>query len=99
MKWMEIIELRLSRDNKDQKIQLLKEIIDEFKIELGDKYIKIYGHITLDTDFIIQLKHRSDKVLSNGSRLGIQLISALREIGLVNHNVWQEKTLRNYKEQ
>jgi len=91
MKWLEIIELRLSRESREKKLDLLNDIIDEFKIELGKKSVKVYSHISLDTDFIIQLKNRSDKVLSNGSKLGIQLVTALRDIGLVNHNVWYEK--------
>lgn len=98
MKWLEIIEVRLSRENRDRKIQLLNDIINEYRIELGKKSIKIYSHISLDTDFIIQLKHNSDKINSNGSKFGIQLVSALKEIGLVNHNVWQEKVIKNYEE-
>ena len=94
MKWLEIIELRLSRENRVQKIGLLRDIVDEFRIELGNKSIKVFSHISLDTDFIIQLKHHSNKVLPNGSKLGIQLVSALREIGLVNHNIWYEKQLK-----
>jgi hypothetical protein len=99
LKWLEIIELRLSMENREKKTALLNDIIDEFRIELGNKSVKIYSHISLDTDFIIQLRHSSDKALSTGSKMGIQLVAALREIGLVNHNIWQEKALRKYKEQ
>lgn len=93
MNWIEIIEIRLSRGQREKKIQIMKNLIDEFKVEIGKESITIYNHISLDTDFIIQIKNNTNKATQNGSKLGIQLVSALREIGLVNHNVWIEKKM------
>jgi hypothetical protein len=48
MKWLEIIELRLSRESREKKLDLLNDIIDEFKIELGKKSVKVYSHISIE---------------------------------------------------
>jgi len=46
--------------------------------------------LVIDTDFSIHLCHDSKKVEDGGSRLGMRLVAALKEFGLVNHSVWLE---------
>ena len=98
MKWIEIIELRLSRKNLRNKLQFLRDSVDEFRIELGNKSVKMYSHTTLESDFLIQLKHNSDRVIQNGSKLGLQFVRTLKEIGLVNHTVWVENDIRDIED-
>lgn len=91
MKWLEIIELRLVRRHLAEVETGLEKLISETGPGSGAKAVKVYHHISLDTDFCIHLFHDSGEVDKLGSVLGLLLASALKEFGLVNHNVWGEK--------
>jgi hypothetical protein len=52
--------------------------------------IKAYSHVSINTDFSIHLIHDSEKPEYGGSRLGVNLVAALKAFGLVNHSVWVE---------
>ena len=86
MKWLEIIELRFGGSNREMLESHLKKLINEAKRQS----IKVYCHVTVETDFSIHLKHDSKRADVSGSPLGLQLASALKEYGLVNHSVWIE---------
>jgi hypothetical protein len=47
-----------------------------------------FSRVLLDTDYMIQIFHDSNKLENPGSPLGIRLANALKEFGLVNHSVW-----------
>ena len=51
--------------------------------------MKIYCNANIDSDLSIHLLHNSDNA-NNKSPLSLQLVSALKEFGLVNHSVWVE---------
>jgi hypothetical protein len=44
----------------------------------------------VNTDFSIHLFHETAKVKDWGSELGQHIASALKEYGLVNHQIWIE---------
>ncbi|UCF84188.1 MAG: hypothetical protein JSV50_00710 [Desulfobacteraceae bacterium] len=91
MKWLEIIELR-SVGNKRTVMELqLNSLIDEVIQKTSQQAIKVYSHITVETDFSIHLHNDSKSADNDGSPLGQRLVSALKEYGLVNHSVWVEK--------
>lgn len=90
MKWLEIIEIRLGRENIKKKAKLLEKFIQEFKVEIGNKSIKFFRSETIDTDFVIQIKHNNDKINKNGSEVGTHLMFTLREMGLVSHSIWKD---------
>lgn len=90
MKWLEIIEIRLGRENINKRIKLLEKVIKEFKLEMGNKSIKIFQNVAIDTDFVIQIKHNSDKINKNGSKIGTHLMFTIKEMGLVSHSVWKD---------
>jgi hypothetical protein len=52
--------------------------------------VKSYSRAMIDTDFSINISHDSKKVETGGSRLGVRLVAALKEFGLVNHSIWIE---------
>ena len=54
--------------------------------------IKIYNHVTVDSDFNIHLFHDSENVETSGSSLGLYLASFLKKHGLVNHSIWIQET-------
>jgi alkyl hydroperoxide reductase subunit AhpF len=91
MKWLEIIELRSVGKNRTEMELQLKNLIDEVKQKTRQQAIKVYSHITVETDFSIHLHNDSKRADISGSPLGHRLVSALKEFGLVNHSVWIEK--------
>jgi hypothetical protein len=91
MQWLEIIELRSIGSNRKLFESQLETLINEVHTETKNQAFKFYSHAVLDTDFCIHLCHDSRKVENSGSRLGLRLVTALREFGLVNHSIWIEK--------
>ena len=92
MNWLEVIELRTAECNRELLEAQLQKLIQEVVRETGDRRIKVYRQVTLNTDFSIHLYHVSKNVESSGSPLGLGLASSLKEFGLVNHSVWIDQT-------
>ncbi len=90
MKWLEIIELRSADSNQELMKSQLQSLINEVNREAKHQKIKVYSHITVETDLRIHLIHDSKKAKASRSPLGLDLASALKEHGLVNHSVWIE---------
>ena len=91
MKWLEIIELRSMDTNRDFLQAQLQKLIDDVEMEAREQVIKAYNRVMIDADFSIHLLHDSAKVENEGSPLGLHLVSALKEFGLINHTVWIEQ--------
>ena len=91
MKWLEIIELRSVESNRTLLESQLQSLINEVNQEARQQKIKVYSHITVETDFSIHLYHDSKEADISGSPLGQRLASALKEFGLVNHSVWVDR--------
>ncbi len=93
MKWLEIIELRSVSvgNNKEVLEQELKSLIEELNKETEQRAIKVYSRVVVGSDFSIHMFHDSKEADINGSPLGLQLVSALKEYGLINHSVWVER--------
>lgn len=90
MKWVETIVLRsVNRDRSAMETDL-RDLVDAVGKDRRNPGIRIYRRPLLDNDFCIQLLHESDRVAHGGSRLGLRLVSALKEFGLVNHTLWIE---------
>jgi hypothetical protein len=90
MKWLEIIELRTVDCNRDFLESYLQKLIVEINKETKVEVAKVYSRNLLNTDFSIHLIHDSNKAETNGSTLGLRIISGLKEFGLVNHSIWIE---------
>ena len=90
MKWVEVIEFRSFK--KDQALleldfwNCLSDTIGEAHITK----IEVYNHSTLTTDISIHVHYESAQIESQGSPLGLRLVSELRAFGVVNHTVWVE---------
>jgi hypothetical protein len=91
MKWLEIIELRSVDKNKKFLEQALKVLMEDLNQEVEQLAIKVFCRVNVDSDFSIHLLHDSKEADVNGSALGLQLVSYLKEYGLINHSVWVEK--------
>ena len=91
MKWMEVIEIRSVGDNRARLESQLQSLIKEVNQEAELQAIKVYKHVMLETDFSIHLYHETKEAEIGRSSLGLRLVSALKEFGLVNNNVWIER--------
>ena len=91
MKWLEIIELRSTERNRASVESKLQKLTNEVNKETERRVIKVYSHVALDSDFSIHLIHDSKEADINGSSLGLNLVSTLKEFGLINHSVWTEE--------
>ena len=49
-----------------------------------------YSRMLIESDFSIHILHDSKEAEAGGSRLGLRLVDALKEFGLVNHSIWME---------
>ena len=90
MRWIEIIELRSTDRNKERLDLKLRGLISDIDKTSNPRTIRAYSHVMINTDFTIHLQHNSKKPEYGGSRLGLNIAAALKEFGLVNHNVWVE---------
>ena len=89
MNWIEVIQIRISGNShkilEKQLIHLMKEV----NLTTDDQLV-VYKQLNLETDVSIHLYHKSQKIESNGSALGLRLVSSLKEYGLINHSGWKE---------
>lgn len=91
MKWLEIIELRSVGINRALLESQLQGLVNEVSHRAALQTIKVYSHVSVETDFGVHLYHDSKEVDFSESPLGLRLASLLKEYGLVNHSVWVEK--------
>lgn len=90
MKWIEVIEARLSNIDQQVTDSLLRALKYEI-IKLAESHkTKLYRRFMLDNDICIQLTNESLDIDPVGSPLALQIISVLREYAQVNHKIWIE---------
>ena len=90
MKWAEVIVLRAAGSNREALESKLRKLISDVEMEEKKEAIRIYSRVLIDTDFCIRITHNSTKTENSGSKLGLRIVSALKEFGLVNHSIWTE---------
>lgn len=92
MKLLETIELRTASNNKDRAEKYLKNWIEQINQSQNNALIShAYSHINIDTDISVHLVYETQDEDENHILVGKLLASALKEYGLVNHNVWIER--------
>lgn len=97
MKWLEVIEFRTVYKDWNELRSQLENLITDIRKGYKFQNIRIYRHLLVDTDFIINLYHDTERINNEGSSLGLRIASSLKEFGLVNHKVLIE--LSNEDEQ
>ncbi len=90
MKWAEVIMLRSAGSRKDTIDATLEDLMNEVLTETEHQTVRVFRHEKLGSDICIVLFHSRKKVRAGGSTLGLHLVSALKELGLVNHTIWNE---------
>jgi len=68
----------------------LQDLMNEVAIEAEHEAIRVFRREKLDSDICIVLFHTGKKTSAGGSPLGLHLVAALKEVGLVNHTIWSE---------
>ena len=96
MKWVEIIALRSPSKINGQFIdELLKGVGESDSPTDTPKHlveIRVYQHSVVETDLSIHIYWESQPGNQSKSALGLRFSSALRDLGLLNHSVWVEKS-------
>ncbi len=90
MKRAEVIRVRLAGSSAEILDATLQDLMNEVAIESEHEAIRVFRHEKLDSDICIVLFHCGEKTRTGGSLLGLHLVDALKEVGLVNHTIWSE---------
>mgnify|MGYP006865136198 CR=1 FL=1 len=90
MKWAEVIMVRSAGSSAKNLNATLKDLMSQVAIKAGHEAIRVFHHEKLDSDICIVLFHSKKKTRTGGSLLGLHLVAALKEVGLVNHTIWSE---------
>lgn len=94
MNYLEIIELRSSNKNDQILGERLTRFIDDLNKESENYSLKLYRHLTVETDWSFHVHFQSEINTTSKSQLGLWIASALEEFGLVHHSVWSEEKMR-----
>lgn len=90
MQWVEVIQVRITKQDTEQIVFLAQQLAIEAKEEASCQEVKMYRRTFVNTDLSILLFHDIVSQEKDGSSLGLRIASALKEFGLVNHNSWLE---------
>jgi hypothetical protein len=90
MKWIETIEIRAKHNSKELLESQLRNFLDEIQENEKGQTIRVLSRMNLDTDYLVLLWNDAAQVKQDGSPLGHQLVSFLKDFGMVNHSVWSE---------
>ncbi len=85
MKTLEVIHLRMSGDDQESLVNLVRAAV---KDAAGSPDVRIYRHARIEGDFLVHLHREGDGQRDQVSELGLRLVSLLRFHGLVEHSVW-----------
>ncbi len=84
---LEIIHLRSSGESLDR---LADRIRESLGTDDTDTEVTLYRRDGLETDVAVHIRHLGAPGREGPSGLGLQLASALRALGLVEHTLWGE---------
>lgn len=90
MKWMEVIGVRATTNNRKKLEAKLAGLIDEVEKEELARSIKVLRRLSIESDLCVHLRHDSAKPDPAGSRLGLRLVAEMKSFGLVHHSIWVE---------
>lgn len=92
MKWIEVVQLRAAERHRNILETRLKQLVKGVNMENGPRRITVYRRALIPMDYSIHIVHKGKAMENAGSPLGLQLVAALKEFGLVNHSVWKDAT-------
>lgn len=89
-RYLEIIELRTSGQNRKKLESALEKLLAGLKSDPEREQIQVYNSRVIESDFCIHLHFQAENYNREGSPLGLRMVSALKEYGLIHHNIWCE---------
>jgi hypothetical protein len=90
MKWLEVIMVRSAGSNVNILAKTLQDLMADVAERDGSDNIRIFYRENIETDICIVLFHSEEKAKTGGSPLGLRIVAALKEVGLVHHTIWNE---------
>jgi hypothetical protein len=90
MKWLEVIMVRSAGSNVKTMADTLQDLMADVARRGGSDDIRIFCRENLETDICIVLFHSGKKTQTGGSPLGLRIVAAFKEVGLVHHTIWNE---------
>ena len=79
--------------DKEVVAEQLRRLLADIEREISrSQGISSYRRIPVGTDFSIHLVHDTTEIETCGSGLGLRIVEALKELGMVNHTIWQESS-------
>ncbi len=101
MNWIEVISIRLS---KQEDVPKLLRVFHDIKAARNKPLetnvsIKLYQNKNIESDWTIYLCQESPGEQANKTPLGHAIIEAIRPFGLMNHSVWKSKGSSPYKDE
>jgi hypothetical protein len=94
MNYLEIIELRSSNKDYENLSEKLTGFLDDLNKEYENYTVKLYRHLTVETDWSFHIRIQTEINTTSPGQLGLRIASALQEFGLVHHSVWSEEKRR-----
>ena len=91
MNYLEIIELRSSNMDLAALSEKLSYFIDDLNKDYENFTVKLYRHLTVETDWSFHVYYHGKDFMASPSPLGLRIASALTEFGLVHHSVKKKK--------
>jgi hypothetical protein len=90
MKWLEVIMVRSAGSNVKILAETLKDLMADVSGHVGGDDLRPFCRENLETDICLFLFHSGKKTQTGGSPLGLRIVTAFKEVGLVHHTIWDE---------
>ena len=68
----------------------LRDLMADLARSTGNDDIRVFIRENLETDICVVLFHSGEKTQTGGSPLGLHIVAAFKEVGLVNNTIWHE---------
>jgi len=88
MKTLEVIHVRLAARNPEV---LAASVWDAIGGDATDADVRVYRHVQVETDLLVQIRRESPDASSQPSDLGLRVAALLRGHGAIEHAVWLEQ--------
>ena len=92
MKWSEVIMVRSAGSSAEILVKPLQDLVAEAAESVEKSDIRVFHRENIATDICVVLFHSGKKTQTGGSLLGLRIVDAFKEIGLVHHTIWNEVT-------
>ena len=89
-RYLETIELRTTGQNRKKLECVLEKLLAGLNSDTEQEQVQVYNSRLIESDFCIHLYSEAENTNREGSPLGLRMVSALKEYGLVHHNIWCE---------